>query len=92
MAPLLKNVRRRIIFFAALWVPIFCCFVWRAYHLQITRHDELREKAQKKYSSKVKIVGRRGEIFDKEQVFDALSEMMNNNYKSTNPLVFRRKT
>ena len=66
MAPLLKNVRHRIIVVAALWIPIFCCFVWRAYHLQITRHDELREKAQKKYSSKVKIVGRRGEIFDKE--------------------------
>ena len=66
MAPLLKNVRHRIIVIAVLWIPIFCCFVWRAYHLQITRHDELREKAQKKYSSKVKIVGRRGEIFDKE--------------------------
>ena len=66
MAPLLKNVRSRIIFFAALWIPIVCCFVWRAYHLQIVRHDELWEKAQKKYSSKVKIAGRRGEIRDKE--------------------------
>lgn len=64
MIPLLKNIRFRIIFLACLWVPILCCFVWRAYHLQITRHAELKEKARIKYSSKVKITGKRGEIFD----------------------------
>ncbi len=64
MVPLLKNVRKRIIIFAALWIPILCCFVWRAYHLQITRHKELKEKARLKYLDKVKIIGKRGEIFD----------------------------
>ena len=64
MAPLLKNVRVRIIVLASLWMPVFCCFVWRAYHLQITRHKELKEKAQIKYLAKVKIIGKRGEIFD----------------------------
>ncbi|MBE6391926.1 MAG: penicillin-binding protein 2 [Lentisphaerae bacterium] len=64
MIPLLKNIRFRIIFLACLWVPILCGFIWRAYHLQITRHAELKEKARIKYSSKVKITGKRGEIFD----------------------------
>lgn len=64
MAPLLKNVRLRMIVLASLWVPVFCCFVWRAYHLQITRHKELKEKARIKYLTKVKIIGKRGEIFD----------------------------
>ena len=53
-----------MIVLASLWVPVFCCFVWRAYHLQITRHKELKEKARIKYLTKVKIIGKRGEIFD----------------------------
>ena len=64
MAPLLKNVRSRIILFAVLWVPILVAFFWRAYNVQIKRHAELKEKARIKYSAKVKITGKRGEIFD----------------------------
>lgn len=64
MTPLLKNIRFRIIFLAVLWIPILVCFVWRAYHVQIVRHAELKEKARIKYSTKVKITGKRGEIFD----------------------------
>ena len=64
MAPLLKNVRFRIILLAVAWVPIIAGFFWRAYHVQIERHAELKEKARIKYSAKVKITGKRGEIFD----------------------------
>lgn len=64
MALMLHKVRIRILILALLWIPITAAFVWRAYTIQIKRHAEFKEKARVKYSTKVKITGKRGEIFD----------------------------
>ena len=64
MAILFNKVRLRIIVISCLWIPILGCFIWRAYHIQIQRNKELKAKATAKYSTEVKLSGKRGEIFD----------------------------
>ena len=59
-----NRVKTRIIILALLWIPLLAGFIYRAYHVQIKRYAELSEKAKQKYSTKVTLTGKRGEIFD----------------------------
>ncbi len=43
---------------------MFLALIVRIYYLQVHRHDELFAKAKKQYTSTVKTLGKRGEIFD----------------------------
>ena len=64
MAAMFNKVRLRIIVISCLWIPILACFIWRSYHVQIVRNKELKAKATAKYSTEIKLSGKRGEIFD----------------------------
>ena len=64
MAAMFNKVRFRIILISCLWIPILACFIWRAYHVQIVRNKELKAKAIAKYSTEIKLSGKRGEIYD----------------------------
>lgn len=51
-------------FALTVFVLVFIFLGYHLYHVQITRHDELLHKAQKKYTTSKTTRGARGEIFD----------------------------
>ncbi|HBC88232.1 MAG TPA: hypothetical protein DCZ94_14875 [Lentisphaeria bacterium] len=54
----------RIIIASAIFLFILIALILRIYHVQITRHEELFDKAKDTYTTTVKREGKRGEIFD----------------------------
>lgn len=59
------NLAGRMKFCIVLISILFLYVIVMFHHVQITRHDELLAKAQKKYQTSKKTPGMRGEIFDK---------------------------
>jgi len=54
----------RVQLLVILAVLLFVSLVFRLYHVQVTRHDELLKRAQEQYTSTTKTSGKRGEIYD----------------------------
>ena len=57
-------MRGRMWIIACLLVAFFAYLGIQLYRVQICQHQELQEKARKKYTYKKKVSGKRGEIFD----------------------------
>ena len=64
MSGYLRPVRRKIILFSCVSLALAGVIAWRFYVLQIRRHDELLEKAKKRYTATEVIKGQRGRIYD----------------------------
>jgi cell division protein FtsI/penicillin-binding protein 2 len=62
----LRQIKKRVVFFALFWFVLLGLFIFRCYHVQIKRHDELLKKAQERYTTSAKRGGKRGEIFDRD--------------------------
>lgn len=64
MNPLLSQVKIRIIVLAGVCLLFAAALGWRFYHVQITRHAELLQKAKKWYTTKKTDMKQRGKIYD----------------------------
>ena len=60
-----RNIAGRMIFCIAIITVLFLYVIAMFYRVQIMRHKELLDKAQKKYIKTNKTRGKRGEIYDK---------------------------
>ncbi|MBQ4329631.1 MAG: penicillin-binding protein 2 [Lentisphaeria bacterium] len=64
MNPLLSQVKIRILVLAGVCLLFAVALGWRFYHVQITRHAELLQKAKKGYTARRTEIKQRGKIYD----------------------------